>query len=968
MSYLRWILSLAVLVSATLTGTAEAGYKRINEPNPKDQMDVHIYELDNGLRVYLTENHEKPRFWAEIGVRAGSKHDPAESTGLAHYLEHLLFKGTQKIGTLDYEKERAHIERIEALYERHWATQDEAERKAIYEEINKEAQLGAQYAVPNELDNLYKSMGGAAVNAHTWIERTVYQVDLPSNRIGQWAAIEAERFTNPVYRLFHTELETVYEEKNRSLDNKDRVIFYAVNEVLYKNHPFGQQTTLGTTEHLKNPSLVNIHKFFSTYYVPNNMAIAISGDIDIQETIDIIDENFSSWERKALPEPQSWDEAPLKGVERVETKYQGEEYVLLAFRTAPLNDEDAEALSLFDMILDNSTAGLINLNLTQKQAVRQAGSYPLRGNDYGVQYLWGIPKKDQSLEDVEQLLLDQVEIIKQGQFEDWILPAIVTDFKKSEKAGLESNRSRVSAMRSAFIEHKDWDHAVASLDRMEKLTKADIVRVANRYFGDNYVSGFRRDEQHEVPKIEKPQIDKIDIDPTRTSAFAKATREMSVEEIEPVFVEASDYLVTERSDGVRLFYSKNPINDLFSLSIRVDVGSRHQKELGLAGALLDKAGTEELSAEAIKQEWYKLGTDFGYSVSERSTSITVSGLDENFEKSLALALDLIANPQADDETLAELKKIILAERVDSRKNPRTVLDAVRRYSLWGDDSPHLVKLTNAEIEGADRASLLKQVGDVLGYEHTISYTGSLDVDALQAVLNKHFPGKAKLETPPDHIFLTARAPESTEIRIYPKEMAQSQLYIENGDTDYDEGAIPAISLFNNYFSGGMGGIVFQELREARALAYSVGARYITGSRREDQSRMVGFIGTQTDKTTDAVEAFIELLDALPESSDRFSNAQNGMLNQYRTGKIGFREVLGAVQGWERLGLEPDPRKARYEAIKRAGLPDVLTFHKARVQGRPKLISIVGDTSKIDMARLSNIGTTMILSDDDIFVK
>jgi len=969
MSFVRTVVNLSILLVIAWSGSADAGYKRVNTPNPNDAMDVHIYELDNGLTVYLTENHEKPRFYAEISVRAGSNHDPAESTGLAHYLEHLLFKGTQQIGTLDYEKEREHIEKIEALYEGHFGETDVEKRKEIYAEINKEAQLAAQYSIPNELDNLYKSMGGSGVNAHTWFEETVYKVDLPSNRIRHWAEIESERFVNPVYRLFHTELETVYEEKNRSLDNKDRVIFFAVLETLYKNHPAGQQRTIGSVEHLKNPSLVNIHKYFNTYYVPNNMAITISGDIAIAETMEIIDRKFSGWERKDIPKLRTWEEDPLNGVERVETKYQGEPYVMLAFRTAPHNHEDAEALTLVDMILDNRTAGLINLNLTQKQAVRRAGSSPMVGNDFGFQYLWGIPKKDQTLEEVEKLLLDQIEIIKKGEFEEWILPAIVTDFKKSEKAGLESNRSRVSEMRDAFISYEDWDHAVASLDRMDKLTKADIVRVANTYFGENFVAGYRRDAQHEVPKINKPQIDKIEIDPTRQSTFAVAVRALPVEEIEPVFVDPDkDYQTTTYAKGATLYYSKNPINDLFSLSVQVDLGTRQDRRMSFAADLLDKAGAGDVSSEDLKKEWYKLGTDFAFSAGDQSSSITISGLDENFDASLALAMTLIKKPSVDDETLDELKKIILAQREDSKKNPRTILDAVRRLSLWGDQSPHLVKLTDAEIQEKTVDELLGLVGKLLTYEQSITYTGSLGLDEVVAKLKKHHPMEGDLVPPPPHLFLTARSPEQTEIRIFPKEMAQAQLYIEYGDVAYDESAQPVIGLYNNYFAGGMAGIVFQEMREARALAYSVGARYVSGSRPKDQSRMVGYVGTQTDKTPEAVEAFLDLMDNLPESPDRFTNAQNAMINRYRTGKLGFREVLGAVRGWERLGLEPDPRKARYEKVKQSGLEDVLTFHKERIKGRPKLISIVGDTSKIDQERLAKIGKPIIVGLEDLFVK
>src|SRR5437588_8407642 len=451
--------------------SALAGFKRINQPNPKDPMVVQIYELDNGLKVYLTENHETPRFEAQIAVRAGSKNDPPESTGLAHYLEHMLFKGTTRIGTLDYEKEKPHLDRILELYEQHFHETDPEKRKAIYAEINRESQRAAQFEIPNEMDKLYKAMGEEGLNAHTYHEETVYQVNLPANRLEQWAIIESERFQNPVFRLFQPELEIVYEEKNRALDNKDAIIEFAANKLLCQKHPYGQQTTIGEVEHLKNPSLKNMYEFFEKNYVPGNMAIVISGDIDAGKTIKLIDRHFSAWKAKAVPSPKTWDEKPLQSAERVTVKYRGEEYALLAFRTPGRNDPDAEALKLVDMILNNATAGLIDLNLNQQQKVRRAGSSPELNNDYGAEYLWGIPKKGQPLKDVEDLLLQQIELIRKGEFEDWIIPAIITDFKKNRKAMLESDESRVAMMRNAFLAFQDWGHAIGEIDRMEKLTK-----------------------------------------------------------------------------------------------------------------------------------------------------------------------------------------------------------------------------------------------------------------------------------------------------------------------------------------------------------------------------------------------------------------------------------------------------------------------------------------------------------------
>ena len=961
-------LSIYVLILCLIASTGWAGYKRINEPNPNDPMAVAIYQLDNGLTVYLTENREEPRFYAEISVRAGSKHDPSDATGIAHYLEHMLFKGTQNFGTLDYEKEKPHLDKITDLYEQHFHETDPEKRKEIYAAINETAQLATQYGIPNELDKLYKAMGGRGVNAHTWVEETVYKVDLPANRLKQWAVIESDRFIDPVFRLFQTELETVYEEKNRSMDSKGRIISEAVRDLLYKKHPYGQQTTLGSVEHLKNPSLKQMYQFYHTYYVPNNMAIHISGDINSAETIGIIDEYFSRWQPKELPETKMWTEDPLQGAERVTVKYQGEEYVLLAFRTAGRNHRDAEALKLLDMTLDNATAGLINLSLNQGQKVREAGSYPYLDNDYGAQYLWGIPKEGQSLAEVEALLLEQIELIKKGEFEEWIISAVVTDFKKSQKADLESNRARVSIMRDSFLAHQDWDTTAGEISRMEKLTKGNIVDVANRYFGDDYVAGYRIDEQHEVPSIEKPALDIIEIDATRQSDFAKGVLEMPVEEIEPVFVDAAkDYQIADYHKGVKLYYAQNPINDLFVFTISVDVGSRHNDKLAIAAQLLDKSGTSKYSSEDLKKEWYKLGTDFSLNVGNNETTISISGLDENFGASLALAIDYLKQPTADATTLEELVKIILANREDAKKNYRSIRGALVNYNRHGEDSRYLRLLPSAAVQQLKVEELHKEIQGLLSYKHTISYTGSIPLDEMGATLKTHHPISGVLVAPPPYHFLKTRVSEKTEILFFHKEMAQSQVDIEFGGEDYNEANNPAIQLYNAYFAGGMSGIVFQELREARALAYSTFARYATGSRKGEQNLMWGYIACQADKTPEAVEALIDLIDNLPESAERFDEARQARINRYRTAKIGFREVIGAIRSWERLEVPIDPRKTRYESIRASNMDLMLQFHKAHVQGHPKLISIVGDRNKMDMERLAAVGQVIDISLEDIFV-
>jgi len=960
-----FILLLLLVVTSYIT-PLQAEYKLVHSPSPDDPLQTHIYALDNGLKVYLSANREEPRFYAEIAVRAGGKHDPDEATGMAHYLEHMLFKGSQHLGTADYTKEQPHLDRITALYEAHFDESDPEKRQQLYTQINAENQQAAQYAIPNEIDRLYSTMGARSLNAHTSNEETIYKVDLPANRLEHWARIEAERFANPVFRLFQTELETVYEEMNRTLDSKDRLIYYATFGQLYKTHPYGRPV-IGTVEHLKKPSIQRMYDFFNTYYVPNNMAILISGDIDIDATIQTIDTHFSAWKSKELPKEPKHKKPRVKGIERVEVHYPGEENVRLAFHTVPNDHKDLETIELLDMVLSNSVAGLIDIDLTQRQQVRNASCHPYNYNDYGAQILWGIPLKDQPLEEVEQLLLDQLELVKQGEFADDIIPAIVTDFKKMYKQGYEGNGGRVALMRNAFISGEDWDHARRKIQRLEKVQKKNIVKAAKKYFKDDYVAAYRRDGQHELPDIGKPPLEKIDIDPGRQSAFFEEIMALPYEEIEPTYlIPGRDYKTKDLRDGLKFYYSQNPLNDLFSLTISVEVGMLADDRLRVAANLMDKSGTTRFSAEELKRQWYRLGTDFSISAGDHETNVTISGLDENFGPSLALMVEFLRQPAAEETTLQELIAIIMANREDAKKNPHAIFQALVAYNRLGDNAYFRRIIPNERLQQLTVAELHSLVGGLLDYEQELMYTGSMSIDEVTAQLQQHYPLPDTLKEAPPYRTFAIRQPQENEIYFFDKKTAQTMVRLEAGDEPYNEALRPAIQLYNEYFSGGMASIVFQELREARALAYSARAIYSHGSRKEEPSLMVGSIACQADKTAEALEVFIDLLENLPESPERFAQAQDAMTNQYRTSRLGFRRVLGAVRTWEQQELIGDPREWRYEKIQQSELSNVLEFHREHVQGRPRMISVVGDKSKMDITELGKHGRIVEISLEDIF--
>ena len=957
-------LAFSLLTSCSPTGKPDTASSQTNQSS----MQVLQKKLDNGLTVYLSPNAEEPRFYAEIITRAGSKHDPSTNTGLAHYLEHLLFKGTRSFGTENFAEEEPLLRKISELYEQRAAEKNEIKRDEIYRQINTLSTEASKLAIPNEMDRVYSDMGAKGLNAHTWHEETVYKIDLPANRLEHWAKIESERFAQPVFRLFHTELETVYEEKNRAIDNKHRLIYRAVNDLLFKVHPYGQQSTLGTVEHLKNPSIYAIEEFYSKHYVPQNMAICLSGDLDPEPTFAIIEKYFGKWSgpEKLRPEP-SWNEKPLEGREFVEVEYLGEEHVVLAFRTAPKHHEDYPALRLVDMILDNSVAGLINLNLVEQQKVRAAGCYPQNLNDFGTHYLYGTPKDGQSLETVEQLLLQQIERVKKGDFEDWTLQAVINDFKKRQKENYEKNDQRVELLRDTFLAFVDWNVTLNEISEMERVTKADIIRVANKYYGKDYVAGFRIDAQHDLPSIEKPAIDPLSIDPDKGSSFMEEVDQLPYEPLQPKFlVPEKDFSVREISPGIRLIHTFNPLNDLFNLEVRMDLGFDHKPMLSTAKRMLDRAGARKMSSEDLKIEWYKLGTDFGFGVQEHFCNFFINGLDENFLSSLQLAESHLLFPNSSEETWNETKDIILSERDDEQKDPNALTHALSHFHRYGENSRYLKRSSDTDLNNSTTSALSELLKQAVESPRSILYFGPQSPDVVEQWIRNSFlgvsPKHKAAKVGPDRSLKT----QKDQVYFLHKEMAQAQVRFEFSSGLLDESLTPSIQIFNEYFGGGMAGLVFQELREARALAYSAWARFFTPSRPNEENVMVGSIGCQADKTIDAMYAFIGLLKEMPVSNTRWSSAHASLLSAYRTNPITSRAIPKFVYDVDSLGLEIDPRKSRFKNLSKAKIDGFEKFYKDKIKAKSILFSVVGDSSRIDMEALKKFGPFTQVSAKELF--
>ena len=960
-----FLLKLTIL--AILIAGCAGGSKYKYETVDNDPTQTRIYTLDNGLKVYLSVNKDEPRIQTYIGVKVGSKNDPAETTGLAHYFEHLMFKGTKDFGTSDYAAEEPLLDKIEELFETYRNTTDEAERNLIYLEIDSISQEASKIAIPNEYDKLMASIGAQGTNAFTSNDVTAYTENIPANEIETWAEIQANRFTNPVIRLFHTELETVYEEYNMSLTRDSRKVYYSVMNALFPNHPYGTQTTLGTQEHLKNPSITNIKNYFDTYYVPNNMAVIMVGDFNPDEVIKTIDKYFGKMQRKELPELKYEPEQPIAEPIVKEVIGLEAEKIALAFRFPAANTNEIKILELVDYILTNGKAGLIDLNLKQKQKVLNAGSYVNDLTDYSIFYMEGTPKEGQTLDEVKDLLLEQIELLKAGDFDEDLLQAVINNFKLEQYYQQEYPYYIAYELLNSFYNDISWKDRVTRVDFQSKLTKQDIVAFCNQYFQNNYVAVYKREGKSDDKKIEKPTITPIATNRDNESAFLAEIKARDVKPIEPVFIDYDkDMSKSLVKNNIPLLYIQNTTNPLFSLHYVFEMGNNSDKALGTAFNYLNYLGTSKHSAEEIKTEFYKMACSFGVHSSNDRVYVYINGLSDNFEKAMDLLEEKLADAQVDMEIYENLVDDILKKRTDDKLNQQTNFARLRSYAVYGPVSPATNILSKDELLSMNPDELVNRTKNLKNYEHQVLYYGPLSEKEITEIINtKHVVADNLLPVPEAFKF---EEKDVTENSILLAEYDAKQIYMAmmyKGGS-FDKNIEPIRNLYNEYFGGGMSGIVFQEMREARGLAYSARANYQRPQKLQNSYYISSFIATQNDKMIDAIDAFNNILNDMPESQKAFDIAKENMLTTIRTERILRNDILWNYIDDSEFGYTSDSRKNIFDSVQTMTLEDVKAFQEKYVKDKPYTYCILGNSKDLDLNGLEKISKIENLSQEEIF--
>jgi len=934
-----------------------------------DPINLKETTLSNGLTVYLIEDHNKPEIFGGVAVKAGGKYDPADATGMAHYLEHMLFKGTTTLGTVDYAKEKEYLDNVDALYDKLGKTKDEKKRKEIQAQINENSVKATEYALPNEFSNLVNYMGGENLNAFTTEDMIFFFHSFPPNQMRRFLDLYAHRMDKPVFRLFQSELETVYEEKNQRSETFIAVILESFLQNAFKNHPYGTQTVIGTTEHLKSPSLTKMYAYFNNYFVANNMALVLSGDFDADAVMGDIEKTFGTLPSKTVPKFDPPQEEPFKGRELVDMAVSPIPLGVMGFRTVPVGHPDRAALEVTNHLLFNQGGtGYFNIAGTE-QRIMGAFIFPFPVFDHGITILYFLPKTgEQSIEDAEKVVLDEMKRLHKGDFEDWQMESAKRKLKMDFIQQMESNNARANLVARNFCSGQTWQSFVDQPAAYDAVSRDKVIAMAKKYYGDNYLLIASNTGAPKKVKLDKPGY-KAPI-PKRETESEYAQYFKKLPEGKPVdrFVDFSkDFNTVKVNDHVALYHVNNPINSIFDLEIKFGYGNRSNELLSIATQYMNLVGTKSMNNETLRREMSRQGLTYSIYSGDNSTTISLSGYDETMAGGLSMLRDLVRKPEADDSQVKNVGRGLMAQYQQELQDPQTVGSALFDYARFGENSSYLKRLSAAKASGRKAKELVKAFKTALKHDVSVHYSGKLEANEVADLLRTNFFDKIKPSTTPAYVPM-AKVNHAEPIVYFceRKDANQTQIYLfKEGSTWNPEMDIMA-KAFTRYFGRGFSSLVLQEIREYRSLAYNARA-YIRRPERKGQSTdFYGFVSTQTDKTNEALDVFLDLIKNMPQKKNRMELIRRGMEQTAYASRPGFRQLTSWAVRMMKMGYDTDPNRELASKSANLNWDQLYKFYQDEVQNpnRPLILAITGPSGRFDMDKIGKLGKVVTLRETD----
>lgn len=933
---------------------------------------VKEYRLENGLTVWLNEDHSQPKVFGAVVVKAGAKDCP--DTGIAHYFEHMMFKGTDRIGTLDYESEKVLLDSIAMKYDELAMTEDTAARARLQKEINELSIRSSEYVIPNEFNRLINRFGGSGLNAATSYDATIYFNTFSPQYMVQWAEINSERLINPVFRLFQSELETVYEEKNMYGDFIGGQVMDTLMARYFGPHPYAYPI-IGSTKNLKNPRLTEMHKFFEDYYVASNMALILSGDFDAQQVMPILEKAFSRIRSGNAPKQEKVMLPPFNGRETMKVKFPIPfiKAMGLGFRGVSANHEDQVALNIAVNLLNNANGTGYLDKLMVEHKLMGALAINESMNEAGILAVAIMPKLlIQSYSLAEKMVWDEINRVKNGDFSDEMFNSLKLEQKRQYASSLENIDSRATVMMNLFSQGKSWNDYLNEVARIESITKEDVVRVAQKYFSNNYLCVTKSTGKYPKDNLPKPAFSPVvPRNADASSSYAKQLEKIPEQQVAPRIIDfEKDVKTSKLTPLVTLYTTPNPLNDIFTLNISYGIGALEQPELMQLTNYLQLLGTESLSFEQFRSRLQSIGSTLAFDVTPDAFVMKVTGFDNHIDETMELVGDFIRHAKADDK---KLRQIVDDAKVSEKaffKSGDNVASALLEQVKYGDQSRYLRKLSLSQIKKLKGKDMLAIYDKVRSVQCDLHYCGTLPVEKVIGTIRQHLP----LE----RTTVASNSPYYRELKQYDRptvffidmpDMAQSIVYgYVKGDPVDDKASRHASRLFSVYFGGDMSSLMFQEIREFRSFAYRTSGRYQlpNHAHKGTAGSFTAMLSTQSDKTLDALGVLDSLIREMPLKPERMEAVKQTLVNRINNDYPPFRNLSEKVASARMEGFDRDPAEEFLRDIATMDMQDISRFYREQISGRPVVYVIAGNRKHIDMKKLAEYGTIIKVKKKDIY--
>lgn len=929
------------------------------------------YKLRNGLTVWINEDHSLPKVYGAVVVKAGGVDSP--NSGIAHYFEHIMFKGTNQIGTSNYALEKVYLDSISAAYDQLAVAKEPIVRQRIQNEINRLNIVASKYAIPNEFNTLLTRFGGTNINAYTTADETVYHNVFSPQYINQWAILNSERFIHPVFRLFQGELETVYEEKNRASDNMFVEAFTHIQNELFKGSPYAYPV-IGSTDSLKNPRLSSMRSFFNKYYVAENMGLMLCGDLHADSLYPLLEKTFGKIRQGEAPKRNSWQLTTLSDRPAIEVKMPIPivKAIGRVYRGPLENDPDMPAMIVIRTLLTNENENGMLDSLANNHKVMASLAMNFGFRDVGSFIIGTIPKVPfGSKKKALAMVMQQVERLKKGDFSDKQLEMAKKDYERSLLLSLESMEDKFNMMIDLFSTGNTWQSMLDRIKVVKSLKRADVMRVAKRFFNDNYLTLVKRYGHYPKENLTQPGYKPISAgNLNEQSEFAKSLDKIPVKDVSVRELDFNrDAKMKQLAPLAKLYTTKNPLNALFTLNLTFHTGIFADSRTDALGNYLGQLGAGTMTKQQFGACLHELGATYNVSASNESFRISVTGFDEHLAPTIKLIAELLHHPRPDLKALKRQNSSMKAAESAFWKDNKEVLDAVSEYVKYGKKSTYLTRLSMKETERLTSDELLSLLKEVQTHELAVTYTGTVSTDSVAEIIQRNFDLAQITKQHRDWYrpFLSSSTPTVYifDVPLARQNLIRTYMLLPSAPTWRDR---DMQNLWGKYFGGSMSSVLFQDVRELRSMAYSTWGESFQPSfikHPNEPTAYMATIGTQSDKTMGTLSLLDSLLNSMPERANSYMAAKTEFQNSLNQAYPTFRDMPKEIASYIMKGYEKDPTRDILGELDKIKFNDVMEYYYRNVQKKPYNIIIVGDLRKVNQAKLQQYGKVVILKKEDI---